>query len=591
MKWIALIWKETIALIPLWLVFFALVLSSFVVMLFDSSAIEPLSQRFQTQDGVLLVFIIAFMAGHGRIGPEFQQQQIEFLDALPTTRAQVYVAKAAAAALPCIAGILTSLACDLCFAFVAPGPPGATVYPSIFASHALLTAGMFTGLSFGLLLSWLGGLAWGVLLSGFGLFFAIALVAPGYRAYGLFGGSYGSLEFFQGQPTHPIAPLIFWAVLGVISVVISGLLFLGPGERLTKRGSWATGGIRLVTTGCFSVAVLTLALFFTFAMVIQASDFFSWIQVEQQGPIRVLYRSGEEAAVREVGDIAALSEQVGAIVGHPEPLWIDVEFLGAQDNHLGVFTGGKVRVVQNADRNTVAHELAHAHAFAVSGPNAWAQSPHTRFFDEGLASWVAGRALGTEEQVPQTAVLNHAVDPVEFDLLVEDTRFQKERDMAAAYPIGVVFVEALDQIGGLEARTCVLQQIGAAGSQPIAGLALWVGIADACDFDLFEVVKRFEALLDAGLADLPPWPKLEAEVNGMDLEISVQGPEAPLMCRFRGEESVPVDNYVHIKARNSRCRIPIYVLPHQTFEYQLGFEVGDEVVFQRWVTAPTPTGG
>ena len=109
MKWVALIWKETIALIPLWLVFFALVLSSFVVMLFDSSAIEPISHRFQTQDGVLLVFIIAFMAGHGRIGPEFQQRQIEFLDALPTTRLQVYLTKFVGAALPCIAGVLMSL--------------------------------------------------------------------------------------------------------------------------------------------------------------------------------------------------------------------------------------------------------------------------------------------------------------------------------------------------------------------------------------------------------------------------------------------------------------------------------------------------
>ncbi|MCA9566733.1 MAG: hypothetical protein KC656_02785, partial [Myxococcales bacterium] len=208
--------------------------------------------------------------------------------------------------------------------------------------------------------------------------------------------------------------------------------------------------------------------------------------------------------------------------------------------------------------------------------------------DEGLASWVAARVAG-KPGIPRRAAAIHALDPVQLDLLVEDDRWIAERDIAQPYPLGIVFVEALDEAGGVRVRSCVLREIGALGHREIAGLALWVTVADRCGFVLEDVFARFERLLEDAAADLPPLPELEASLQGTALRV-VDRREAGfrLVCRFRSRPDAEVGTYEHVDVVDGRCELPLWQLPEETFGYQVGFRMDDDAVFDRWVEAPTP---
>lgn len=588
---VALLVKETLGLLPNWVGMLVLMLVLGSTQLLDASlTLAPVSGRFTGGgEGGLVVFLLAFVCGHGALGPEFTGRHIEFLDGLPVRRGTVYVAKLIAAWLPSVGMLGLSLTIDLVASWWSPGAPGASPYMGILALHALMLIAAWSGFTIGLLLSWFGRLAWGVVLLGLimsGVF--SVLIAP-MRPYVPGFGTFGSLTFVSREMTHPVGPIVFWIVIGWVQAALAGILFIGPGERLTLRGSMGTGLVRWATIGCGSLFIGLFAVLSALGLLIRASDLLRPIEVESTEHFRLLFHAEHGDAVRAATeDVEALSTSIGEMVGNPEPVVMDLEFLGAQANHAGLFTGGKIRLQQDAARDVVAHELVHAHAFAVSGPAAWHQKEHTRFFDEGLASWVTA-VLVDEPTVPPAAAAIHQVDPVMFDLLVEDARWTAERDMAAAYPLGVVFLEALDGHGGVETRRCTLEQIAEAGRQDIAGLALWVGIGQRCGFDLDAVVRDFETLLEEAADDLPPLPALEARLDGRELVVvDREGRGFQVVCRFRSSVQQDVTQYEHVWTKDGRCALPMLQLSEPTFDYQVGFQFAGETVFDAWVTAPRP---
>ncbi|MCB9669900.1 MAG: ABC transporter permease [Alphaproteobacteria bacterium] len=589
--WPALLVKETLALVPHWVGMVTLITLFGLVQLFDGSlTLGAVSGRVSAgAEAALTVFMLAFAAGHATVGPEFYADHIEMLDALPVRRVEIFVAKALASLAPVVVTVGMSLGWDLSSSWVSPGAPGADPFGEIVLAHGLLLVAGVSGWALGMLGSWFGGLGWGVVLATLVFGGMAAIIVPPMRPYVVGFGSFASLVFVSREATHPIEPVVFWLVLSAMSVMVSGLLFLGPGGALTRRGSLATGAVRVGTVGCLTVVLVGFGGIGLLGLLLRAPQLLEPIAVERTEHFRILYDPDFVAQVVEATDgIDALSARIGEQVGNPVPVELDVELLGAQQNHAGVFTGGKLRLQRGADREVVAHELAHAHAFAVAGPAAWRQRKHTRFFDEGLASWVAARVAG-KPGIPRRAAAIHALDPVQLDLLVEDDRWIAERDIAQPYPLGIVFVEALDEAGGVRVRSCVLREIGALGHREIAGLALWVTVADRCGFVLEDVFARFERLLEDAAADLPPLPELEASLQGTALRV-VDRREAGfrLVCRFRSRPDAEVGTYEHVDVVDGRCELPLWQLPEETFGYQVGFRMDDDAVFDRWVEAPTP---
>lgn len=585
---IALWWKESLSLLPYWFAVVAIVSLSFLLQALGTDlTLAPLSSRVDDgESGLFLVFLLAFTIGHGLAAPEFVEGPIEFLDSLPLSRFTVYAAKVFAGILPCLGLIFGSMAADVFLAQFGPAPPGADATMAVIVAHLVFLSGAVAGLGLGLLLSWIRGLAWGVLLLVVMVMMVAAVLQPMLQPYTLLA-SWGNLEFINRQVSHPVGPLVFWSGLGLFGMLASGALFLGPGEMFTRRGSWATGGTRIAVMGCMGLCVLTCSGASILGLAVQAQELFKPVEIEETASFRVLYRGeNRDHVIPTIANLDAISAEVAAMVGNPNPLHLDLEFLGAPENHGGLFTGGKIRLREDADVDVVAHELAHAHSFAVSGPSAWHQSKHVRFFEEGMASWTADRRRKAPE-IPPLAAAIHAVDPIAFDLLVEDSQFQIERDMAQAYPLGVAFVEALDDFGGVETRRCVLQGIGEAGARKTAGLALWDSLGRRCNFELDAVIHRFRERLETAAETLPEFPDLEARVDGTRVLVNTRdGGDWRLVCRFRDMPEAEVSHYVHVDVFNGQCAIPLWRLSGMTFEYQVGFRFDDNVVFDRWTTAP-----
>ncbi|MEZ4240140.1 MAG: hypothetical protein R3F59_29110 [Myxococcota bacterium] len=355
--------------------------------------------------------------------------------------------------------------------------------------------------------------------------------------------------------------------------------------------------VRASMVGCFALLMLPVALVAWFGLLFgEGPMLFTGKRVlaSEGGAFRVLYQAGDEPRAREVAArVDGLSQRAGELVGDRVALHLDVELLGAPANHLGVFTGGKIRLATSADDATLAHELAHAHAWQLTGPHGAAHADATHFFDEGLADWVQARISG-DEAVPLVAGAIAATGQARFEDLVDHARHLSRHDIRQSYVLGQVFVEALVREAGPEAPACALTELGRLGTDPMAGLAVWYAVAARCAFDLDAVQDRWLAALDDAQSRLPgPLPRLRIAVrdDGAGPYLALRDERAlgwRLRCGFRSDPDDPPNRWLFSDARGGVCPVPMGQLVGQTVQYQVGFRLpggrddGLQDVFLEW---------
>lgn len=599
----ALLRKESEALLPYWLAFLVLMLVNVTSVLWSGSFLgEALGERFSNgETNAVLLLVLSFLVGHGAVAHELRDGHVEFLDALPVGRAAIYAAKVVACALPCLALVLGSLAMDLSYAAVASPPHALSPLQPILVMHAMMLASAIGGLGLGMLLSWLGPLAWGVLGLAWFVAGCAGVVYRPIQGWVPALGSYGELAWDHGTASHPLCPPVAFALAGCAATVASGLLFLGPGQLLTERGSSAVAAVRYALGGCLGLALLPLGALMGLAVCFgYGGPLFRGVEVHRTEDFRVLYAPGDaEHALALAAEVDEVSRRVGVLVGNPAPLRLDVEVLGAPRNHLGVFTGGKIRLATSADAGVLAHELAHAHAWALSGPAGWDLHDHTHFFEEGLADWV-GATLAGGPPVPLVAGAIRTTGQGRFEDLVDHDRYVARHDVRQSYVLGQVFVAALVEVAGAEAPGCVLGGLSRIPRGPVTGLALWYGLAARCGFDLDRVRDRWEELLDEAADALPPLPRLRATVvTEPALAVVVRdeiGRGFPLHCGFRDRPEAEPAHWVYLPADDDgQCEVPTGHLAGATFQYQVGYELpvdegerGLTDVYLEWTDAAVP---
>jgi hypothetical protein len=609
---IALLRKESEALAPYWLAFLVLCAANMGAILWDPDfVLDPLGERFSGgAENAGVLWILAFLVGHGAVAHELREGHVEFLDGLPISRASVYGAKLWACVLPVVALVLMSLGMDLLLAALARPAGALSPLGPVLVMHLVMLASGLAGLGSGMLLSWLGPLAWGLLALGSLIALCGSVLYPPLLGWLPMVGTLGNLEWHSTSASHPVAPPLCLSISGLVAMGLSGLLFLGPGRYLTERGSDVIAWVRGAALGCLALIVLPLGgLFWSMLVIEHAGELWQGTRAlpSDGGGFRILHAPGDEVAAHVVASqVDALSAQVGELLGQRAPLGsqgsleaggrgLDIEVLGAPQNHLGVFTGGKIRLARGTDTDTLAHELAHAHAYALSGPMAWHQETH--FFDEGLADWVQSKITG-RDPVPVVVGAIHATGQARFEDLVERERHQARHDIRQSYALGQAFVAALVDVGGPAAPSCVLTELGKAGPRKVAGLALWYGLASRCGFDLDAVQDRWLQSLEEARARLAgPLPRLRASVVTVDgwprievrdeLELGWR-----LLCGFRDGPDAPVNRWLYQQAREGICEVPTAGLSGHTVQYQVGFrlpeggEDGLGDVYLEWTDAP-----
>ena len=533
-------------------------------------------------DWALVISLIAFAIGHATVAADHRSGAIAFLDGLPVSRARVFLAKVLAASAP--VALLSVGAALVKAAFWAAAADDWTVglLAAAFAGQAPVAGVIVTGFALGLLLSWLDGIGWGLIITAaivsLFLSFALPVVAELHPWDGL-----GHVRLGPHGPVDGwirLWPLPFAA----LSVGVSGLVFVGAGERVLRAASALSTGLRVGLVGCGGALVLSCSgCMGLISGIAELPSLFAPSSVVHTAHFAVLVRDADRAAAEGLlGELEAIDRDVRGFLPGPE-LTLDLELAEQQQNHLGQFNGGKIRARLEGGRETLAHELTHAHAFALAGRND-SLNDHVRFFHEGLATWVAERVTGGSPAArQQVAAAIHRTGQAGFDALVEDKARSETSDMVQAYPLGAAFIDALVAEAGEDAPARVLRALAEEPDQPTAGLALWTRLAERASFDLEAVLARYDAALAAIPTDPPP--RLTARVADRG-RLEVAG-AAAVTCRFRSEHGSDATLFEQVNAVDGICEIPSTYQSTQTVIVQLGFPVAEEPVFLPWTSLPS----
>jgi hypothetical protein len=575
---IALFLKESQALLAYWAAFALLGAGTILLTPLDAGALAETQSQTLADWGVeiTLVLVLSLMVGHGVVASELREGHIEFLDGLPVARWQVYATKVLASLAPCLFLVVVSLGADLAVLLSSSPPHGASPLQPLLLAHLVMLAATLGGLGIGLLISWLGPLAWGLL----GLSLLVAgcagILHPPLRVWVPLVGSLGTIDYEGTTATHPVAPLVGLLLAGFVSTLLSGLLFLGPGQALVSRGSRLVALVRVGMGGCLGLLLVPLAMLTGVGLLIShGARMWQGVRVVESQHFRVLYAPGNEVEAQDVArTVDALSAEVGHLVGHDEPIEIDLELLDTPANHLGAFTGAKIRYL--GGRDTLAHELAHAHARALAGEALVTQAHATQFFNEGLADWVEAQLSG-RATVSDIAGAIWRVSHPELEVIVDRDRLSERHDPRVAYELGQAFVAALVEEAGPQAPGCLLRELRGVGDERVAALALWYGLSARCGIDLDAVREGWVRQLEEAGRSLPPTlPRLRARVDHETGELFVRD-EAELgwrlSCGFRDDETTEPAHQVWSGATDGRCPIPYGRLSGSRFQYTIGFVV------------------
>ncbi|MCA9553695.1 MAG: hypothetical protein KC933_26885 [Myxococcales bacterium] len=548
---------------------------------------------------LILAGTLAFAVGHAQVAPELTRGHIQLLDALPVSRAAVFVAKVAAG-LVVVALILLVTAVSR-GTFVALLTTDAHASPA--PAEALLlvqhTAALLAFYGAGLFLSWLGTLGWAMFLLAFMVVFVAAEPIPAMRPLSLFHG-YGTLRFVRGQPEAAGWPAMFWLGLGGAQALLSGLVFLGPGDALVQGGSRLQPTVKKLTIGLMAGVLLLLGAFSAVSLAARGNLSLTAV-TRQVGHFRVLITHDEYRGDAEAEALLArfepLDDAVRRILGVTTPLTLDVELAGRGRYHAGRYTGGKIRMAwDDQAAETFAHELTHAYAHALAGEALHRHHDHLRFFNEGLATWVAEQAVETSTSADPFRAWAGAIyglDHHHFDPLTDDKARAKTLDPFEPYPLGLAFVEALVDAHGPLAPRCVLEQVALLPDQDLVGRALWYRVLAGCRFDLPEILAAYDNRLKSYARRWPsPARLVPVSADVEDGEPVLRVPEAvgvPLVCRFRSRVDAKPADLDEQAVLRGRCPVTTIDAGRETISYQLGWRLPmGWAVYTPWAELPVP---
>ncbi len=552
---------------------------------------------------ILLLGAFAFALGHSQIGPELSHKHVELLDALPVDRTQVYLAKI-------LAG---SLVIVLLAAVISAGQIGITQLtwqdtapPTMATVLGAVVVAMFSFYATGLLLSWMGGFGWALLGVGLVVLMTAAEITDSLRPLSLFHG-YGAVRFVANQPQIVLWPLVFWGTYGAGCCLASGLIFVARGDRLVDLWDGLSRGLKTVIAAGVSGLLVLMATITVARLAARGGQPDGPPVLMSAGSFRVLVPANRVAAGRAlVARIPEVDRRVRLLLGVEAPLSIDVELTGGGRYHTGVYSGGKIRMAlgENADA-VFAHEVAHAYTDQLSDRRLMRHNNETRFFNEGLAIWIAERAtantLETDSHRAWAAAL-HQIDRQPLDPLMDDRQRSLSHDPFEPYPLGLVFVEAVVATAGPSAVPCLIRQAALLPDRPLAGAALWSALYEGCRLDGSAIDEAYRDLL----ADYSErWPLAERPAigqpvwtrNGLELVLTplVGGPGKPLegvrWCRFRSRVDATVaDLEETMVGPDRRCPVEAIISATNTISFQVGVELPTGwIAFTPWVEHPVPS--
>lgn len=620
----ALLRKELRALLPVYALLAALVALEFAFELATSPPDQrPISVAWEDYAGhgsmgAVLSFLLAFAISGGLLARESEEGTLAFLDALPTTRSRVFLAKFAAGmgallALPlgsaARVAALQALSRDSLDPALHLGP--------IAAILALRACQGFVFLSAGMALSFLRRLGWLIAALAFWGYFALKSAAPWIAALNVF-----ALDdpLWRGQALElRAAPLAAQLAMGAAFFALAWGLFAGAGEALLarmdsmKRGPWGSAALALVGAAAATLlgAIVVVGLSHRGGVVGPPVDpvdskFAEWSSSRlATRRYEFIYPSNLEARARSLAERAdAVHDRVRDFLGATDGVPIVADLTARERSHAGSAYWNKIRM-NLADSDdpvwlaaVLGHETAHVFASRLTRSRINDAFDSTRFFNEGLASYLEFRLFrpeGSVEGYRRAAGILRTRGEIRIEELVDRAKLMERQDPDMVYAAGESFVAATVKLYGDGAPGKLLRALGREGGpRNLAGLELWRDAFQAAGYDLDAAIDEFFALLDAsarenrGLASRLPRIRPEVSVGARRATIRVtQAPPpgwAPI-CRFRAGPRVDPREYRRAEEDGAgEFSIPRAALPPEGFGYQVGWAdgSGDIAIYEPW---------
>ncbi len=642
----AILWKEWLGLQP----FRMLLLFVFLVFLVLTSVTEFIDEQFvwdtlisQSTFAGVVTFILCVIVSMGLLTREKDEGHLIFLDGLPLSRFSVYLAKSLLAFFLVTLITLVWTAESLVYEFLSRESNSPAVPWKHIGVFTLLN-GLLSAFFLAVLLPLSFLRLWSLLV--LGLLFWLLIVLKGMDLP--FAVWLDPFEMMKPPPRIEDKWIIPWTQVGVLAA--SGLVSWLVGYAVFARQTGSRGALRHLreawvaklagAASVVAILVIWFSLFVWFSLQhADEADFDAGglsgadMRPEAEGgnAIATLRTEKFEFVYRRKSE-----DVVAKLAASADELFVRVaDYLEAQpeartgrtvvdlSNPVGSHNAGqaywkKIRMVipRDADESELeailGHEITHVLAERITDGRLGETFDATRWFHEGLASYVEFRFFrqpGEEEAYEKWTALASTWGEVDFRELVSSLELGKRRDPNLVYPAGMIWVEAAVDVYGERCPAELLRAIGREdGPRKLAGMARWRDACLAAGFDLERIRSRFRArlqLLREEHAEIcGRLPEIsEAAVRRLDGKIVIT-PDLPAgwrdnlpegavsVCRVRPDEGALPSQWRYSKlGEDGAFRVSELHFPHPRIGFQIGWRIEKwcpHAVFGQWVETTVP---
>jgi len=550
--------------------------------------------------GSILIFLMALALSSGILIREHEDGTIEFLDALPTTRLRIFIAKFAASF---VVLMIFPLACTGMILFthvLSRTSIDPSLHLGVFAKSTMIDAcQVFIFLSVCFFLSFCRRFAWLVMGLVYWTYQILRSRFPEIQTLNLFALSQ---PYFEGQIW--VMP---WKMLGAqilaagVCAALAAVLF-GYSDRFLKwyrRWSDTLWGRIVLTTSTFLVLLLGVAAFARAAQdpdskTVAEAVFPKWSPARAStSHYTFVYPSNLEKRAQELIDRADdVYETVRVFMDAPpmdHPISVDLSGAGHQSG-LAYWEAIRLDLAHDANIETLvsllAHETTHVFIERLSNRHASANHNATRFFHEGLASYVETHLFSPPQQLERfrriSAVMEFQ-DSANFNEMADNKLFSSKYDADAVYPLGEEFVSALVDVCGADAPGKLARAMDSPNlSRRATGQEFWYRVFQLAGYNLDTVVSRFHENLGrlkmANMDLIQKLPVLKGRVVndkhwvGVEPICEFNGLDGwDVVCRFRPGPKADDSEYLDPEIFSHKAYwVNRHMFPGRTMSYQLG---------------------
>lgn len=622
--------KELRSLLPfllLVLVFIAISLLDVALTQFpDQQTLATVLTRNSDSDQIVL-FLITFALTQGLLMRERSENTLEFLDSLPSSRSQIFLGK-------CAAGLSVLLIFPL-------GEGAIAFFMHAISRHSSAPDLQLTFFTQILLIDiWMLLVFFGIGLafSFFGRFSLLALVFSGLW-YGTFKEMQlpwvESIDPFSniydnmiGNVLHiPWKSLLIQMSISVFFTLLSWWGFTQLGTSPNRVASWKKRlalALLILAVGIASVSWVVISRRATAATPAHSSqnpsapDFPSWqTSRSTTDSFTFIYPSNQmQSAEKLISAAESVHQQVTAFLSADANRALVIDLTSRSSRHAGTAYWKRVNMNLNAGSSPqdleaiLGHELTHIYISQLSDNKVNERFNSTRFFHEGLASYLEYRLFRKPSDLPnirKLAAIAGERDRIRFEQLVDSSKLAQTHAFELVYPFGEIFIAAIvERYGDRAPEKLIRAFVREDAPAKLDTMTLWEDTFQSCEYNLEEVIAVFYELLANEIQlhrkFIDDLPIIHTEIVRFSMFVGIKFISSSdstktklkseqIFCRFRSNKDTSESQYLTGFADNSNTVwVSTYSFPGKTFWYQTSIRIPglSAPIMSPWKRAPIP---